>query len=61
MSALIILALLLVIPSHEIGFELVKARVNKCMEVELKKDQVVRGSYLVSGIEEKKVLFTVSG
>jgi hypothetical protein len=59
MSALILLAVFFALPSHQIGFELNKARVTKCMEVELKKNQVVRGSYLVSGIEEKKVVFTV--
>ncbi len=61
MSALILLAVFFALPSHQIGFELNKARVTKCMEVELKKDQVMRGSFLVSGIEEKKVVLTVRG
>jgi hypothetical protein len=57
MGALVMALLLLT--SYQIGFELVKAYDDKCMDILLSKGQALNGSYLVTGINENNVRFNV--
>ena len=59
MSMLMVMAIILIAPSFQIGFELSEKGKLRCMEVYLEKGYTLNGTYLITGINENNINFYV--